>query len=66
EWKRINKKGYECEVNIKRYRNKIYMKTENAGIHINNITTLPDTEAEVYVALTGDQCAITDIRVKNK
>ena len=62
-WKELNKKGYLCEVHFKRRWNKITMFTENAGISLENVTTLPDKYGEVYVALTGDQCALTDIRV---
>jgi hypothetical protein len=34
------------------------------GIRIENITVLKDDIDKIYVALTGDQCALTDIRVK--
>jgi hypothetical protein len=50
-------------VTFERKDNKIVIRTENLGIAINSVTTLLDDVNEVYVALTGDQCAITNIRV---
>lgn len=41
----------------------IIMRTENLGIAIHSVTTILDDVQDVYVALTGDQCAITNIRV---
>ena len=40
------------------------MTTENAGIYIENTTRLFDGAEEVFVSLTGDQVALTDIRIK--
>ena len=39
------------------------METENLGIAIDTVTTIMDNVSELYVALTGDQCALTDIRI---
>jgi len=63
-WKEQNHKGYECELIFKRMGNKITIHTENAGIIIDNVTTILSQKNTVYVALTGDQCAITDIRIR--
>ena len=63
-WKEANKKGFECEVIFKRRRNKITLLTENEGISIKNVTSLKSDKENVYVAITGDQCALTDIRIK--
>lgn len=63
EWKKINKKGFECTVSFTRRRNKIYMETRNVGIYTRTVTTIPVGSENVYMALTGDQCVITDIRV---
>ena len=41
----------------------ITMRTENLGIAIHSVTTILDDVQDVYVALTGDQCAITNIHV---
>ncbi len=62
-WKAENKKGLDCVVKIRRNANVITMQTENLGIAIDSVTTILDDAKDVYVALTGDQCAITDIRV---
>ncbi|MCR5775706.1 MAG: HD domain-containing protein [Lachnospiraceae bacterium] len=63
EWRTKNKEGYDCTVTFKRTDNKIVTHTENLGIEIINTTTILDGSDEVYVALTGDQCAITNIRI---
>ncbi len=63
EWKEANKKGFDCTVSFKRDDNKIITTTENLGIGIIVTTTVLDNPFDVYVSLTGDQCAITDIRI---
>ena len=62
-WKKINKAGMECEILLKKKDNVITLKTRNLGIELENTTTVYDETGKVYVALTGDQVAITDIRV---
>ena len=62
-WKDENKKGFDSTISIKRNKNVITMRTENLGIAIHSVTTILDDVKDVYVALTGDQCAITNIRV---
>ena len=62
-WKDKNRKGLDCAVTIKREDNVITMLTENLGIAVHSVTTIRDDVKDVYVALTGDQCAITNIRV---
>ncbi len=64
EWKKKNKYGLECEVKIKKKDNRIILKTTNLGIELENTTTIKDDPGKIYVALTGDQIALTDIRVK--
>lgn len=61
-WKQNNRKGYESEVLITRRRNKVRMSTANCGIEIKNVTTVAKGTDQIYVALTGDQCALMDIR----
>ncbi len=63
EWREKNKEGYDCTVTFKRTDHKIVTHTENLGIEIINTTTIQDEPEELYVALTGDQCAITNIRI---
>ncbi len=62
-WKEANKKGFDCTVSFRRDDNKIITTTENFGIGLSVTTTVLDNPFEVYVSLTGDQCAITDIRI---
>ncbi|MBQ9200614.1 MAG: HD domain-containing protein [Lachnospiraceae bacterium] len=63
-WKTANKEGMECQVIFERKGNKIVTTTENMGIQIENITEVNEDMGEIYVSLTGDQCALTDIRIK--
>ena len=63
EWKEATKDGIDCFVLFERHGNKIITKTENLGIAIENTTTFHGEYDEVYVALTGDEVAITDIRI---
>lgn len=62
-WKRTNKEGMECEVAISKKGNRITMDTENMGISIHETLTIKASDMQVYIALTGDQCALTDIRI---
>ncbi len=63
KWNDLNKAGYECKIKFTKKGGRITLKTENIGIEIENITKILDVKDQVYVALTGDQCALTDIRV---
>lgn len=65
-WKASHKSGMDCTVSFRRKKNQIITVTVNAGIEIQNITTFQGLPEEVYVALTGDQCAITEIRIDRK
>ena len=62
-WKDFNKRGYESEIRFYRRRNRLAFTTENGGILLTCITTAPDRTDNIFAALTGDQCALTDIRV---
>ena len=62
-WMQRNKQGLDCTVTIKRNGSQIMMQTENLGIAISSVTAIRDDVKDVFVALTGDQCAITNIRV---
>ena len=63
-WLEQNKQGFDCTVTIRREENKIIIQTENLGIAINSVTTVFDDTDDLYLALTGDQCAITNIRIQ--
>lgn len=62
-WKEKNKEGLDCRISIRRDKNQVFVSTENLGIMIDSITTIREEPGEIYAALTGDQCALTDIRV---
>ncbi len=62
-WKEKNKQGFVCTVKIKREKNSITVITENFGIALQSITTIHDGAEDIYVAITGDQCAITDVHI---
>ena len=62
-WKDKNKMGMECSVSIVKKGNNISLSTDNLGILIENVTTIKDGTKDVYVTITGDQVALTDIRI---
>ena len=63
DWKQYNLEGYDVTVDIIRKDNKIITSTTNGGISITATTVMSADIDPVYVALTGDQCAITNIRI---
>ncbi|MBQ3913617.1 MAG: HD-GYP domain-containing protein [Lachnospiraceae bacterium] len=62
-WMEKNKQGLDCTLKIIRDDNRIMMQTESSGVALNSVTTINDGTKDVYLAITGDQCAITDIRI---
>ena len=62
-WKEKNREGLDCRVSIQRNGNTVAMTTENMGISLSSVTTVKDEVDELYVALTGDQVALTNIRL---
>ncbi|MBR5337871.1 MAG: HD domain-containing protein [Lachnospiraceae bacterium] len=62
-WKETCKKGIECEIRFRKKSGKILLTTENLGVNIEDTITVTDKPEAVYAALTGDQVALTDIRV---
>ncbi len=63
-WRALNKKGMDCDVFITQKENVITVRTKNGGIDIVSITTITGEFGSVYAALTGDQVALTNIRIK--
>ena len=63
DWKDQFKAGLDCTVTIRRDGNRIQMQTENLGVSISSETAILDEKTDVLLALTGDQCAITDIHI---
>ena len=66
EWKKQNRQGIDCEVEIRREGRQVTLRTENLGIEITCVTTIRDDVRDVYVALTGDQCTVTNIRLSRE
>ena len=62
-WKKANKEGLDYAISIKKNNNLITVSTQNAGISIKNTTNFADMPPKIYAALTGDQCAISNIRI---
>ena len=62
-WKEENKNGFYSSATFIRQGQTITMNMENQGIYVKNVTTIMDAVDNVFVAVTGDQCAITDIRI---
>ena len=62
-WRDANKQGIDCEIQIKREGSLIRIETENQGIAIYSRTTIKDDVSDIYVALTGDQCTVTNIKI---
>ena len=65
-WKEKNKEGMDCTVTICRKGNIVTMETENLGISISSVTTIIDDVRSIYVAITGDQCTVTNIRIHSE
>ncbi len=63
DWKNSHKAGLDITVTFRRNANRITVMTDNLGLFIENTTILPPEAGVVYVALSGDQCAITNIRI---
>ena len=63
-WKQLNMEGYDVTINIVREDNRFTVTTSNGGITIKSTTVLSAEFDPVYVCLTGDQCAITNIRIQ--
>ena len=64
-WKEKNREGMDCTITARREKNVVTLETENLGINIRCVTTLQKKNVDrVYLSLTGDQCALTDIRAR--
>ncbi|MCR5324725.1 MAG: HD-GYP domain-containing protein [Lachnospiraceae bacterium] len=65
DWKAKNKAGFDGSVLFEKNKNVVTMKAENLGVLIENTTTILDGQEKLFVAVTGDECALTNIRIKN-
>ena len=64
DWKALNKAGQECELLFSIDNERITITTEYCGLAICCVTTITGSVPKLYAALTGDQCAITNVRIK--
>lgn len=62
-WKDTYRKGFASEIRLGRKRRSISLETENAGIKLRCTIPVPNDVKDVYLALTGCRCALTNIRV---
>ncbi len=66
-WKKRNKEGFDCTVSFAREGGRVTISTRNLGLAVKSETMLPENRPAgetLYAALTGDQCALTNIRVQ--
>ena len=64
EWKNRQKAGIDCEIVFRREGESVAIDMENIGIRIHSIITVREFRGEILAALTGDQCTITDIHIR--
>ena len=63
-FKEQNKAGQDCEMLFRMKKGKITISTEFSGLSIHSVTSITDEVQKLFAALTGDQCAITNIHIK--
>ncbi|MCR5427772.1 MAG: HD domain-containing protein [Lachnospiraceae bacterium] len=63
KWKESCREGMEFEVRFRKKGSRVVLGSVNMGITVENTLTLGDPGTVVYAALTGDQVALTDIRI---
>ncbi|MBP0960839.1 MAG: HD domain-containing protein, partial [Oscillospiraceae bacterium] len=64
DWKLKNKSGLDCELTYHTENGKVIIETQFCGLSIRSTTTYDEKFPVIYTCLTGDQCAITNIRIK--
>lgn len=63
DWKEKHKKGVDITVTLERNGNTVTMETKILGLAVHSTTIVHDDVPELYAAITGDQCAITNIHI---
>ncbi|MCR4640131.1 HD-GYP domain-containing protein [Ruminococcus sp.] len=63
DFKAKNKEGQDCELFFKIKKGQIDIASDFCGLSIRSVTTVTDEVPKLYAALTGDQCAITNIHI---
>lgn len=64
-WMQFNRDGYDAVVTFRVEGSRITMITENAGISVKSTAVLSGIDRKIYAAVTGDQVAVTNIRIGN-
>lgn len=64
-WKQRNKDGLYCTMSLLRDENKILTRAEDGGVTTIIHSIIPKEIEKVYFFFTGDQCALTDIRINS-
>ena len=63
-WMEYNHKGYDAVVTFKVKDNDLMIITDNCGILVKNTVEMNGIGRPVYAAITGDEVAVTNIRVE--
>ena len=63
DWKAKNKAGQDCEICYHVEGGRITITSDYCGLSIRSVTTISDGVPKLYTALTGDQCALTNIHI---
>lgn len=64
EWEALSKAGYESQIEFIKNGNEVTFITQNKGIYIQNTTKVRNGNKDIFVAFSGDQVALTDIRIR--
>ena len=64
KWKERNRAGLDWDVLVRKEGNAVTVTSSNAGIHLSFTSIAKHDPPEVYLALTGDQVAITNINIE--
>ena len=63
-WKSKNREGFDCTINVHRIGNQVTIYTIDNFIEFKNTINITDENVHnLYLALTGDQVALTNIRI---
>ena len=63
DWKERNKAGQDVELQYHIEKGKITISTTYCGLSLRSVTTVTEDIPKLFTALTGDQCALTNIRI---
>ena len=63
-WKEKQKQGVDCRVMIRIRDNTVTVHTYNEGVRLKDVTRIDTPTPKIYAALSGDQCALTGIKIR--